>query len=325
MLGRGKGLLGNIFFILLGVGVGIAGSYVVSSAHDAKTEDCINKYKLTSQTLDCESYEDSSQRLRALGASFNSAVDQYIKEGKAKRISVWVRDLETKQFASVNEQERYAPASQLKVPLMIAYYKLADIEPTLLETPLIYKKSDQLNDSTQDFVSGTSLVEGQSYTIDYLITQMITQSDNNAAAALLGHLDPTLFDNTMIDLGIKIPGTMKNYDFLTAKTYATIFRTLYNASYLTREYSEKALELLANTTFKGMAAPLPTGTVVAHKFGEREVDNPDGSVQTRELHDCGVVYKGERPYSLCIMTEGSDFTQLLSIIKDLSTLTYNSI
>jgi beta-lactamase class A len=253
----------------------------------------------------------------------------YIKEGKATRISVWVRDLESKQWAASNENDRYAPASLLKMPLMIAYFKLAEIQPTLLTTQLVYTPSPLLNDSSQDFAPAKTLVEGQSYTVEQLIENMIINSDNNAAAMLLAHIDPDIFNNTLIDLGIKIPSKMGSdgggYDFVTVKSYANIFRTLYSASYLTRDYSEQALELMASSSFKGIAEPLPAGTLVAHKFGEREVDNQDGTSQKRELHDCGIIYKGERPYSLCIMTEGKDFAQLLSIIKDISTIAYTNL
>jgi hypothetical protein len=118
---------------------------------------------------------------------------------------------------------------------------------------------------------------------------------------------------------------MQDYDFVTTKSYGAIFRNLYNASYLDRDYSQKALVLLSQTKFKGLRAVLPADTVVADKFGEREIDNPDGTIAKRELHDCGIVYKAARPYTICIMTDGSDFNSLLDIIHDLSTLTYQEL
>src|SRR5262249_2238814 len=163
-------------------------------------------------------------------------------------------------------------------------YKVAEVEPSLLDTKIIYTPSQLLNADSQDFAPPDPLVVGQSYTVEQYIEHMIIDSDNNAAAILLAHIDSDVFDNTLIDLALKIPGNMQNYDFVTAKTYAAIFRMLYNASYLNRNYSQKLLNLLSSATFKGMAQSLPASVVVAHKFGEREVDNPDGTVQTRELH-----------------------------------------
>jgi beta-lactamase class A len=238
---------------------------------------------------------------------------------------VWVRDLKSGQWAATNENDRYAPASLLKLPLMVAYYKVAEIEPNILDTQLVYTTSPNLNDSSQDFIPAHPLVEGQSYSVRQLIQNMIVDSDNGSAALLLSHIDQNIFDNTLIDLGIKIPRNMQAYNFITAHTYATIFRTLYNASYLTQDFSEQALELLASSTFKGILQPLPPSTVVADKFGEREILNQDNSVQTRELHDCGIVYKNDNPYTVCIMTEGKEFADLLSVIKDISLLVYNQI
>lgn len=315
----------NILITLSGILLGIAMTIVYFHSQTLQKEACVQKYSLTSPALDCATYEDSSARLKALDQALDDATALYIKEDKATRISVWVRDLETKQWAASNETARYAPASLLKLPLMIAYYKLSDIEPTILDTKLTYTPSPDLNDSSQDFAPQKPLIAGQSYTVEELIENMIINSDNGATSLLLSHIDPTVFENTMIDLGIKVPGTMQNYDFITAKTYATIFRTLYNASYLTREYSEKALELMAKSTFAGMAEPLPKDVIVSHKFGEREVLNMDGTVQKRELHDCGIVYKIPRSYSICIMTEGSNFKDLLSVIQDISTIAYKQL
>lgn len=240
-------------------------------------------------------------------------------------MSVWVRDQKTFQWAASNEYERYAPASLLKLPLMVAYFKIAEIQPSILDAQVIYTRSTELNDSTQDFAPPKTLVEGQSYAVSQLIEYMMVYSDNNAAAALLGRLDPALFENTLVELGIKVPGSASNYDFVTVKTYGNIFRVLYNASYLNRTYSEKALEIMASSSFKGIAEPLPLDTVVAHKFGEREVNTPDGKLVTREFHDCGLIYKGARTYSLCIMTEGKDFAALSGIVKDISKLVYEKL
>lgn len=297
---------------------------LVSPVADAT---CFKLYPLTSHSLDCAAYDDSASRLKKVDAAIDTATALYIKEGKATSISVWVRDLEAKQTASNNENQRYAPASLLKLPLMIAYFKVAELDPALLGTKLPYTDTGQLNDSTQDIAPSSTLQVGQSYTVEQLIEDMVINSDNNAAAALLGHLDPSIFNNTLLDLGIEIPSTDNTMprDFVTAKSYASIFRTLYNSSYLNRDYSQKALDILSKTTFKGIEAPLPPGTTVADKFGEREVDNPDGSVQVRELHDCGIVYKNSTPYTLCIMTQGKDFNDLQTVIENISKLVYDTM
>jgi beta-lactamase class A len=282
------------------------------------------KDKLTSQQLGCDDYATAANSIRSLDAQFDAAIPQYIHAKKVTRASVWVRNLTSMQWASTNENDTYAPASLMKLPLMISYFKVAEIEPSLLKTTLVFEPSSALNSSTQDFAPQQKLVPGQTYTVEQLIEHMIIYSDNDAEAVLADHLDPTIFNQTLVDLGIKIPQNNSTVDFVTPKTYAGIFRTLYNSSYLSRDDSEKVLELLSKSTFTGLADPLPQGTVVAHKFGEREVDSY-GSVATRELHDCGIVYKSDRPYSICIMTAGTNWNDMLSVIHDLSEMAYKAL
>jgi beta-lactamase class A len=291
----------------------------------AKDARCTEKYPLTSTSLDCEEYDASVARVQELDAIFNTTTDQYIAEGKATRISVWVRDLETRQWAASNEFETFIPASLMKVPLMIAYYKFAEIDPSILETPLEYTVAKDMDDSVQDFPPETNLEVGKTYSVERLIEEMITASDNNATEILSDKMSPEFYKEVLMELGIVVPTGEQHKDFVTAKSYANIFRILYNASYLHRDYSEKALALLTQSKFIGMKEPLPDDVVVAHKFGEREIDYTDGTLVKRELHDCGIVYKNTHHYSLCIMTEGDSFDDLRTIIEDLSKITYDNM
>ena len=71
------------------------------------------------------------------------------------------------------------------------------------------------------------------------------------------------------DLDISVPSDYAQQYFISAKNYSLFFRVLYNATYLSREMSEKALGLLSKTVFRdGLTAKLPSSVVVSHKFGE---------------------------------------------------------
>lgn len=303
---------------------GLAALLVASVRLDDRQRTCPH-FQLTNQTLDCKSIDESATRLSALHQAVYTAVGQYIEQGKATRISVFERDLRTNQWEGTNETDLFAPASLMKLPLMMAYFKVAELEPSLLNVELTYQPSALLNSKTQHFAPPNPLVPGQAYSVTYLIEKMIVDSDNDAAALLLSHIDPKIFDSTLVDLGIRIPQHGGAVDFVSAKSYAVLFRVLYNASYLTRENSEKALEMLSRSLFReGLPGGVPQSIVVAHKFGEREMPAPDGGVR-RELHDCGIVYKEDSPYILCIMTEGTDWSDLVTIIRDISTLVYQKI
>ena len=110
---------------------------------------------------------------------------------------------------------------------------------------------------------------------------------------------------------------------LSAENYASFFRVLFNASYLSRSLSEKALSLLAQSDFKdGLVAGVPPGIKVAHKFGFR-ITGINGEI--KQLHDCGIIYYPRHPYLLCIMTSGKSYEYLDDAIKELSRVVYQEI
>jgi beta-lactamase class A len=286
---------------------------------------CFKNFSLTRKTLDCGLQDESQARMQSIDAAVDATVARYLKDGRATRISVWTRDLETNQWASTNEFERYAPASMMKVPIMIAYLKLAETNPAVLDEQIAYVNAPENGDEVENFLPASLMTTGQNYTVRALITNMIVNSDNNAMYVLLGHIDPLVLSDTLVNIGIEIPKDAKTYDFLTAKTYANIFRILYNASYLNRRDSQMALDMLTQSTFKGISTTLPSYIRVAHKFGERKVVAADGKTEAVELHDCGIVYHSPDPYSLCIMTAGSDFKTQQQIISDISALVYEKM
>ena len=77
---------------------------------------------------------------------------------------------------------------------------------------------------------------------------------------------------------------------------------------------------MAKSNFKeGIVGGVPEGVRVANKFGEVAAINPaNNNVEKVELHDCGIVYREKDPYSICIMTEGTNFDDLSKVIGDIS-------
>ena len=108
---------------------------------------------------------------------------------------------------------------------------------------------------------------------------------------------------------------------MNVKEYSSFFRVLYNSSYINKESSEFALELLAESKFtEGIKSGVPKNIVVSHKFGEQINKN-----SLLQLHDCGIVYAPKKPYILCVMTRGNNFDELADIIKNISKITYDSV
>jgi len=258
------------------------------------------------------------KELRPFKHKVAGLIDERIKTGRASHISVYFRDLDNGPLFGFDEKEKFSPASLLKVPLLLAALRRAAREQALLELRLRYKPED-IVDAT---IPEDTLDYSREYTLDELLRAMIAHSDNNAAVLVRRAVGPAEMDEVYRDLGIAIPKVRGPGDSMTVREYATFFRILYNAAYLDRDRSQKALEYLAASDYKaGLAAGVPPETVIAHKYGERSF--PGGPI--RQLHDCGIVYFKPKPYLLCVMTRGTDVSELTGVIRDVSRLVYAEV
>jgi beta-lactamase class A len=279
-------------------------------------------YKFINPLLECDTnYVNTDAKIIRLRTRISDIVNQQKNSKKATFISVYYRDLNNGPWIGINERELFNPASLMKVPILIAYYKYAESDPTILSKQILnlYTYTD-----AQQYPPQTKLELNKSYTVDYLLNKMITDSDNIAYALLMDNADPNFLDNVYRDLGINIDSKFATAgnDIVSVKAYAGLFRVLYNASYLSKASSEKTLELLSRTNFnKGLVAGLPGGTAVAHKFGERA----NADTNELQLHDCGIIYSSQSPYLLCVMTRGVSYSDLEETIKLVSQKTYEAL
>jgi beta-lactamase class A len=246
-------------------------------------------------------------------------VDEFIKSGKATHISVYYRDLNNGPWFGIAEKELFTPASLLKVPELMDYYREAEKTPGILHEKIKYSGVNFDADAGETIYPAVQAEYGKTYTVDELLRLMIVYSDNNALM-LLGNRGWSFLDRIYTVMGLPFPEfSGENYQ-LTVKNYAEFFRILFNASYLNQEMSDKALQMLASTDFRsGLVAGVPKGIIVAHKFGERVTP------EEKQLHDCGIVYYPKRPYLLCVMTRGADMGNLISVISGVSRTAYDEV
>ncbi len=245
--------------------------------------------------------------------------------GKVSDVSVYFRDLNLGRWMGINQNREYDPASMLKVIIMIAYYKQAENNPSILSEKITYTKDLNTALDAVPFQTPSSLQTGQKYSIEDLIRSMITNSDNGAKNALLANINQDSLNEVYSDLRVQVPDDQKPYT-ISARAYSFFFRILYNSTYLSEAYSEKALGLLTQTEYKeGLTAGLPEGLKTAHKFGEHVNPQTGGQIMDLELHDCGIVYNPDRPYALCVMTKGKNLNNLANTIKTISTLIFESV
>lgn len=292
---------------------------VSDRGEEEKAEKHEGTYGFVNPLLECESPDVRlSRELTPFKEKIELLISEKKRTGMIKTISVYFRDLNNGPWFGINEREEFVPASLLKIPLMIGYLKLSETNPGLMTSKLKFEGNPF--PSMETVLPDVAVKKGHFYTVEELIYIMIVYSDNNAAYTLRFSDKWNSYKKTYADFGLQVPGDVPIDYRISVKKYASFFRILFNSSYLNKELSNKALEILSKVDFKdGLVAGVPEGVTVSHKFGER-ADN-----EALQLHDCGIVYYPDHPYLLCIMSRGQKFEDLATTIQDISRLTYKEV
>jgi len=322
-----------IFFSVLGVGM-VLGWLLKGNNLSLESDQVINLhesgYEYISPLLDVESrlmtgrkdLVDLEKGIDTLISSLLTNISIDTNTNTISHISVYFKELSSGAWIGIDENEKFSPASLLKIPLMMAYYMMSETNPSYLDSKIKFAPSEGMTLLEQNIVPSITLVKGNTYSLQDLIRRMIIYSDNEAFALLLNYMKTQDQKKAYIDLGLQFPGENDSNDFMSVKEYASFFRVLYNASYLNKEMSSKALKLLTEVTFdKGLVAGVPKGIKVAHKFGERGY----AFNNIKQLHDCGIVYYPKKPYLLCVMTRGNNLDNLEEAIAKVSKFVYQTV
>ena len=278
------------------------------------------QYPLINPLLYSDSAKDTSAEYKMLATSMSSYIDSSKKAGTSDNVSVYFRDLNSAEWTGVNENDTYTPGSMLKIVAMMSVLKLSESDPSFFDTKFYYQATSTAFEhypSTDDLPSGL-------YSVRDLMSDMIVYSDNAALDALLSDKAINNEFTSLYDL-FRLPVSSSPNDYMSPKSYAVLFRTLYNSTLFQWILSEQVLDLLTKTTFnEGLVAGVPDTVAVAHKFGESNDILIDGQTE-HELHDCGIIYYPDDPYLLCIMTKGQDFTSLQEVVSGLSKIAYQFV
>lgn len=308
---------------ILLVGVFI-GTLTTKFFQDNSQKTCVLPYKLINSSIGCTPDQVISKQLYTdFIYDLEVYLDEQKKIGTINRVSIFFRDLMTGPTFGISEKENFAPASLLKLPLFMSYLN-TNKGKEILNQKIAFRGNANVLEQTASM--STILKENNDYTVKELLNNMITDSDNVSYLLLFQALDKLanekgFLEQTMIELGLVSP-RRPTEDTISVKSYASLFRQLFNASYLTPEMSEYALGVLTKSSYKkGLTSGIPSNIKIAHKYGERS----GTSSEAKQLHDCGVVYYPKNPYLLCIMTQGTDFLEMESVIQEISRKVYDEI
>jgi beta-lactamase class A len=255
-----------------------------------------------------------SDELSGLKQKVSLIINRYQSSGDINTASFYLRKCDNSDWTSFNDEERYRPASLLKVPVLMTILKMNEDNPGFLNKSLKFETEFE---KTKNIAYLSKSIElGKSYTVKELLIYMIKYSDNNATLLLENNMELGMFQKIFEDFGLPVFNPKDKY-FITAKEYSYFMSAIYNAAYLTIKDSEFAAELLTESNFKeGIVKGLPSGITVAHKFGE------SGNDVEKQLHESAIVYLNDEPYLLTVMTRGKETQKLAQLIAEISQAVY---
>jgi beta-lactamase class A len=322
-----------ILCLLVGGGVGsLLNAALSDGGCRTFTEVRDEGYRYISPLLECDSDREvfRNRELRPFKGKVEAAlrgllaapgIDAPAPDGGVESASVYFRELNDGLWFSINEELAFEPASMRKIPMLIALLKQAERTPGLLERRVAVELPKDLN-AAQEFKPTLPVELGRTYLVGDLLSRMIVGSDNNAFAVLGGLVEREELGKVYGLLGMRPPSGPREQDGFTVLSYGAYFRILYNGTYLSKESSERVLELMTEVEFRaGLVAGVGRDVAVAHKFGERT----DAATGERQLHDCGIVYYPRHPYLLCVMTRGRGFDDLAGAIATISRTVFEQV
>lgn len=317
-------------FVIVGVGCFLLGGFLVytlkigrhSTNFPLATRTMGNKYKYIDPLLLCNNdVSGDFKEVVPLKNTFEHIIESETNKGTIISGSVYFRNITNGEWVGVNENASYSPASLLKVPVLIAYFRVAEKNKALLGERAYYQQD---SGQAPPLIENPILKSNHTYSVEDLIRGMIIDSDNTATKMLLGGMGENSLSQAYFELGLPTPYATSSSYVISTRTYALFFRILYNATFLSREMSEKALSILSEVKFdKGLVAGTPSGISIAHKYGYAilKKDVP----RIIELSDCGIIYYPNKPYLLCVMAEGKDPDITATFIKDIASATYKYV
>lgn len=242
--------------------------------------------------------------------------------------SVYVKNLETDETLSINNQRMYA-ASLIKLFVMEATYVNWDTVEANAGSWATLAGDDETASASSQLASDD--------TVDDLLAAMIQVSDNESYNELVrlesdsgsfsegcqiidDYLETTEYEDTRLYHTLSPSNTesekisdIKNHT--SVEDCGEILEKIYNGTCVSEEASREMLEYLLNQqSVSKIPAGVPEGIAVANKTGETD----------ESQHDAAIVFGEETDYILCIMsTECTSGDEAVSVIQRISQVVYD--
>lgn len=271
------------------------------------TSDVVNgKYGLLNPARKFFKQEDLIINLQPLRDYLNK------KYEADQNVSIYFEYLPTGANISIHKDTEFWPASLLKLPVAMAVTKKIEKGEWKWTNELVIMTSDK-NEGFGDLYKQPV---GTKMTIEKLVQLSLSESDNTANFILVRNLEPSDFQNIYDHLGLI--DFLSHKGKISAKKYSVMLRALYNASYLSDEYSQKLLNILNKTPFKEyLGSGLPDNIKFSHKIGVSD--------DQKVFLDSGIVFVQNRPYILTAMIKTQNKEYAEKVMKDISEQAYQYV
>jgi hypothetical protein len=280
-------------FIVILLTLNILGAYwfYFKSNTNIKVEEFIRPYPLIDVA---RSFVDQKHYITTIQPLREKLREMSLEYGKDD-VSIYVEFLNTGANISINQDTYIWPASLTKVPIAIVALKKIQDGEWNLDSELVLMPEDIDAGSGDEMSMLAGEIVGTRFTVDYLLEALLADSDNTAYRVLYRNISSNELLHFIESIGLDQLATEDGK--VSAKEYSRIFRSLYTASYLNREYSQRMLEYLNSSTFNFfLRKSVPENIIFPHKYGEHTIVNA--------YSDSGIVYVPDRPYIISVMVKG---------------------
>lgn len=236
-------------------------------------------------------------------------------------LGFYYKNLVTGESICHNTESTFGPASVIKLPIMMAIFKLAAEGKTSFTDTIVIKEEEKMPSCG----ALNSFVGEPKVDIRTLCSLMITISDNTATNVLISHYGTALLNQVFGDMGLvqtkvnrllfdKEASKRNIQNVVTPQEIGYLLEELYFGRFVNTEVSEEILEILCRQQINHkMKEMLPPGTKVAHKTGE------DDDIS----NDVGIIY-GEEPCVICFLSNKTKPYLFNPFIRETCKLAYNS-
>lgn len=236
-------------------------------------------------------------------------------------LGFYYKNLVTGDSIQYNVDSTFGPASIIKLPIMMAIFKLESEGKTSFTDTIVIKEEEKMPScGALNSFTGEPQVD-----IRTLCTLMITISDNTATNVLISHYGMELLNQVFVEMGLvktKVnrllfdkEASKKNIqNSVTPIEMAYLLEELYFGRFVSEDVSEEILDILCRQQINHkMKEMLPPGTKVAHKTGE------DDDIS----NDVGIIY-GDEPCIVCFLSNNTKPYLFNPFIRETCKLAYNS-